>query len=818
MTRRVGRTGNGRGMPLPFAICLLLGVILTACGCNDVASIGASPVNSSAISDSEPIVPSANPDILYSPTVPTPPTASTSVQYPSSESIAPTATPGILYSPTVSTPPAATTSVQYPSSESIAPTATPGILYSPTVSIPPTATMSIQYPSSESIAPTATPQILSYSINPASTVPSSLEEQIFKSGQVVRASLISATAGVETIPSGQGVASTYRAVQELRFTAHEYLKGTGPAEAFIVVRGKRTYLTEAEARRAADEAVSQRNTTWDVRQGVLFLDTLDPAYRPPAGSGDAQRSTTPALGFTVYHYDATNEWDYSIDTLSRAWLPASGPGSTQGTTARSSDAAAQTFITDVSTSPPSAISLADLRTEITEFESMMAAGAGIAGFEECVAGRIGHERHRRAVPWTPSRKEATLASDTAAGTVFDRYSHNYQFPAYDRFWLTGPGASLFQSQLDDDDTESANGYDQIISTVRPLPEGVYTFHRHWQLYSDIPCNFVPTDSYRDWTVTVTAPAGTVHEAFFDPVTIGSAVGADGSNGVLEPAGFSVGGTSTSVSGLKWENGVVTMTLSPAVSLAGRRIDFIGLDGYPSLTLYFDDAARGSGGALTWTVRNQPWLAGDLLMLRIENATPRIVFRDRPASVKQGETVWVPVKAEALDSRRNYSFRLTTDNTGIVFHYDNCGYTPQEVTIPLGNTSWSRMVPLRGCATPGATVTAELFQGSTSIFTTTHAMKVVSTDAALSGLALSGVTLSFNSSTTTYTATVANGVTETTVTPTLNFSGATHVIKLGGVVDEDGVVPLSVGANVITVEVTAEDGTTTRTYTVTVTRS
>ena len=44
-----------------------------------------------------------------------------------------------------------------------------------------------------------------------------------------------------------------------------------------------------------------------------------------------------------------------------------------------------------------------------------------------------------------------------------------------------------------------------------------------------------------------------------------------------------------------------------------------------------------------------------------------------------------------------------------------------------------------------------------------------------------------------------------------------MIKLGGVVDADGVIPLAVGRNVITVEVTAEDGSTTRTYTVTVIR-
>ena len=94
----------------------------------------------------------------------------------------------------------------------------------------------------------------------------------------------------------------------------------------------------------------------------------------------------------------------------------------------------------------------------------------------------------------------------------------------------------------------------------------------------------------------------------------------------------------------------------------------------------------------------------------------------------------------------------------------------------------------------------------------------STDATLSGLRLSDVTLAFASATTRYSVSVANDVTQTTVTPTVNDGGATYAIKLGGVTDADGVIPLAVGRNVITVEVTAEDGKTTKTYTITVTRA
>ena len=113
------------------------------------------------------------------------------------------------------------------------------------------------------------------------------------------------------------------------------------------------------------------------------------------------------------------------------------------------------------------------------------------------------------------------------------------------------------------------------------------------------------------------------------------------------------------------------------------------------------------------------------------------------------------------------------------------------------------------------VTAE--DDSTTRTYTITVTRFLSADATLSGLTLSDVTLSFDRATTQYTARVANGVTQTTVTPTVNHSAASYEIKLGGVVDADGVIPLTVGRNVITVEVTAENGSTTRTYTVTVIR-
>ena len=112
------------------------------------------------------------------------------------------------------------------------------------------------------------------------------------------------------------------------------------------------------------------------------------------------------------------------------------------------------------------------------------------------------------------------------------------------------------------------------------------------------------------------------------------------------------------------------------------------------------------------------------------------------------------------------------------------------------------------------------QGSTVVETSlTERAPALPPDATLSNLTLSGVDFgTFASDTTSYTASVANSVSQTTVTPTVNHSGASYVIKLDEVEYADGVVSLSVGSSVITVEVTAEDGETTGTYTVTVTRA
>ena len=111
-----------------------------------------------------------------------------------------------------------------------------------------------------------------------------------------------------------------------------------------------------------------------------------------------------------------------------------------------------------------------------------------------------------------------------------------------------------------------------------------------------------------------------------------------------------------------------------------------------------------------------------------------------------------------------------------------------------------------------TVTAE--DGSTTrTYTVTVTRAAASDDASLSALSLSGIDIgTFSSTVTEYAAEVENGVATTTVTATATHSGASVSIV------PSGNVSLSEGANEIVVTVTAQDGATTGTYTVTVTRA
>jgi gliding motility-associated-like protein len=140
---------------------------------------------------------------------------------------------------------------------------------------------------------------------------------------------------------------------------------------------------------------------------------------------------------------------------------------------------------------------------------------------------------------------------------------------------------------------------------------------------------------------------------------------------------------------------------------------------------------------------------------------------------------------------------------------------------LASGATSAALPLTvGSNTITTVVTA--FDGTTKqTYTVTVTRLPLSTDATLSALALSSGTLSpvFTTGNFNYTASVPNAVGSITITPTLN--DATATLTVNGNAQASGAasaaIPLNVGSNTITTVITAQDGLTTQSYTVAVTR-
>ena len=151
-----------------------------------------------------------------------------------------------------------------------------------------------------------------------------------------------------------------------------------------------------------------------------------------------------------------------------------------------------------------------------------------------------------------------------------------------------------------------------------------------------------------------------------------------------------------------------------------------------------------------------------------------------------------------------------------------------VLLAGGQSGTRRVPPLRAARPWLRAFALVVVLGLLGALASPVAAQTPSTDATLSGLTLSEGRLdpAFASGTTSYAAAVGYTVTPITVSPTRNDANATLEFLDGSdmpLPDADGntdglQVDLAVGANTIKVQVTAEDGFTETTYTLTVTRT
>ena len=447
-----------------------------------------------------------------------------------------------------------------------------------------------------------------------------IEEKIFGSDAIVKATMTSFSSEVVVDADGK-----YSVVLKFDLDASEYLKGSGPSSIVAVWVDGRPYDTSAEADVAKAATLAGRDDQWDVREAVIFL------YDEVNGFGtslDAQFQLADhfllALGHRYFDDDR-----YSLrSTRNRVWLPATGTDLTGD---------AQEFLLDVppATGTAPTITLGDLKSRIAEVTAEFDGGDGSEAYETCVEEKYEIEqviRYFREEEGTDaydkSPQDSSLASGQPANTELHQRQNGGAYPdTKAKTWLEGRDADLFTVvqgeptavDVDGDGSFTAESdgieFTETFATARPLPAGEYEIDRKevWPRY--LTCNYVLNN---EWTITVEAPEGTLHEAFFDPATDGTAVAADDTNGVLKPASFTgTDGATASVERIEWESGTVKLEVSPHTGLSGHVLDFIELDGTVSLSLNADQATvDADNDTLSWSVASQPWEDGDELMVRV----------------------------------------------------------------------------------------------------------------------------------------------------------------------------------------------------------
>ena len=480
-------------------------------------------------------------------------------------------------------------------------------------------------PMVSAVSPPATAQVSYFG-------PTSLEERIVASPVIARVRLDSVTSTAESGPTFRGM--KYFALIEFNFSVLEYLKGSGANDIVAVWAAAPLFDTRQEADAALPAIATARDAQWDNHEAIVFLQH---SMISLASTEQADRYSLSWGGSWTIPDDG-----YSIASLhDKLWLPAEAavgaPSQPSGDQQR--------FLLDV---PPASgtaptTTLGEIKTRIAGVAAKLDAGDGSEEYRECVQRTYQFEgRNRYSIEtggggYASRTPDHELDSGLAASSVVYEESPVFgDLPdKKGRTWLDGGDADLFGVESGDavpydfsgDGVNDSIYFARRVVSARPLPAGVYRFH-----FNDVWAAFVPCDGYTiryEWTVTVTAPEDTLHEAFFDPVTVGTAALADSTNGVLKPAEFTdTNGASATIDRVAWEagtgdSGTVELKLSPHNGIAGHIVEFIALDGTVSLSLNVADATVDpANDTLSWMVASQPWQSGDKLMLRIRRAPPQ----------------------------------------------------------------------------------------------------------------------------------------------------------------------------------------------------
>jgi len=284
-----------------------------------------------------------------------------------------------------------------------------------------------------------------------------------------------------------------------------------------------------------------------------------------------------------------------------------------------------------------------------------------------------------------------------------------------------------------------------------------------------------------------------------------------SKGTLSPA-FST--TTTSYSDLV-TNGISSITVTPTLSDPNARVTVNG-------------AATTSGSASSPVALNAGANTISIVVTAPDGTTTQTYTvtvtragntNDNLSSLKMSKGTFSPVFAGGTTSYTDAVANIVTSVT-VTPTASDPGATIQVngAMVPSGTASGAINLAV-GPNTVNVVVKAS--DGATTKTYTITVTRAPSSNAGLANIALSLGTLSpdFATTTTAYTASVANATTSITLTPTT--ADPTASVQVNGTTvnsgTASGAINLNVGPNTITMIVTAQDGATNKTYTVTVTR-
>ncbi len=487
---------------------------------------------------------------------------------------------------------------------------------------------------------------------PAYDGPATMERRIADADIIAIVSLASTATAVET-HTYEGETG-YVGALKFTFTVEELLKspaGSSPTQIVAMVGSLQAYAERSDAQAEAEKMARGRDTQWDDRQAIVFLATHSLKF-PGSLSDDLH-----FMSYVDYTYGLGDS--YSIASIrNQLWLPEARTGGSDGGGAAALTPQQRRFLTGVpqqvpDTSPRAAtvstqtetpsIALTDFKATVSRIEAELAGQS--EAYQFCVQAnyeRLQYEAHMAANGRTymsPETFTAEIGSGEKAGTEIIYNTRKIVLGPNgweSRTELLGTDATLFRiGETTKSDTYTYGALNSInalksepelvwhvqpMETVRLLPSRSYSFTWKYHRGEFVPC---APDIFYNHTVNVnvTAPLGVLHEALFDPVTDGSAIAADASNGILKPASFTdANNASASLQRIEWVSDTVKVKVSPHTGLAGHRLDFIELDGSVSLSLVVDEATvDAANGTLSWAVAEQPWEDGDKLMVQIREA-------------------------------------------------------------------------------------------------------------------------------------------------------------------------------------------------------